>query len=73
MKKIWILFFLLIGLFHLILPTNALALGRKPKTETEYPALKAPSKPLSQSAARDMQVSTGEIPPITPEESAESK
>lgn len=68
----WIAFFLLIGLVHLMLPANALAIGRKPKDETQYASVKA-RKPIPPPNARDMQVSTGEIKPIGSTGSDEAK
>ena len=62
MKKIGVLFLLLVGFLNLILSHNAFALGRKPKHADEDTIIQAPKQPVSQRTARDMQVATGEIP-----------
>ena len=67
MKRLGILF-VLVSLFALVLaPQAGFAIGRKPKQKTsyEYPTIKPiQNKPNAQ----DMQIATGEIPPINEEE-----
>lgn len=62
----------------IFLTTNApyaFAIGRRPKKETDsaYSVPQAPKKPIPPPSARDMQVSTGEIPPIDQYEGGEGK
>ena len=65
MKKIIWLLFLAFGLTCFISPDRALALTNRPKNENKIPAPPtAPRQIQPAPSARDMQVTTGQIPPI---------
>lgn len=64
MKKIYVWFCLAVLTFMFSVPQHAFALAKRPSKGENNEAVTSPQKPLPPPLARDMQVSTGEIPAI---------
>ena len=72
MKRISCLLLLTTLLFFTANPQHAFAIGRRPKKEAgPYSTPKASKKPIPPPHARDMQVATGQIKPVNPDEEGE--
>lgn len=74
MKRIFCLLLLTTLFFLTANLQHAFAIGRRPKKEAgSYSTPKAPKKPIPPPQTRDMQIATGEIKPVNPEEPYEGE